>query len=258
MNARSLLRITPVALLFVLGAARATAQTTFTPTSTFANFATGAAVHDSGTGLGGIVSNGSSYAVTGPTSGSFTGETFGQSFTVTANGTSTQGGTAAWGFDGNIGGAAVTAGATLPISFDFDITTSAGITSPVTWSVYFRGGSFALNGEHLIATGVTSGSSSSITGSGSYTFTTGATTSENYRAYIEVSFTSNVAISPGTINVTMANTGFGGEGITLGVSAIPEPSTYAAIAGTAMLGLAIWRRRSRTGASTTELATIAG
>jgi hypothetical protein len=28
-----------------------------------------------------------------------------------------------------------------------------------------------------------------------------------------------------------------------GVSAIPEPSTYAAIAGAAMLGLAVWRRR---------------
>lgn len=29
-----------------------------------------------------------------------------------------------------------------------------------------------------------------------------------------------------------------------GTSAIPEPSTYAAIAGAAMLGLAVWRRRS--------------
>jgi hypothetical protein len=30
------------------------------------------------------------------------------------------------------------------------------------------------------------------------------------------------------------------------ISAIPEPSTYAALAGVAALGLAIWRRRSRT------------
>jgi hypothetical protein len=28
-------------------------------------------------------------------------------------------------------------------------------------------------------------------------------------------------------------------------SAIPEPSTYAAIAGAAMLGLAVWQRRRR-------------
>lgn len=36
-----------------------------------------------------------------------------------------------------------------------------------------------------------------------------------------------------------------------GVSAIPEPSTYAAIAGAAMLGLAVWKRRRPTALVTT-------
>ncbi len=33
--------------------------------------------------------------------------------------------------------------------------------------------------------------------------------------------------------------------LTIATSAVPEPSTYAAIAGAAMLGLAVWRRRRR-------------
>jgi hypothetical protein len=37
-------------------------------------------------------------------------------------------------------------------------------------------------------------------------------------------------------------------------SAIPEPSTYAAIAGAAMLGLAVWQRRRRTAPAATPLA----
>jgi hypothetical protein len=37
-----------------------------------------------------------------------------------------------------------------------------------------------------------------------------------------------------------------------GVSAIPEPSTYAAIAGAATLGLAVWRRRCRKNAAVVE------
>ena len=31
----------------------------------------------------------------------------------------------------------------------------------------------------------------------------------------------------------------------LTISAIPEPSTYAAVAGAMMLGVALWRRRER-------------
>jgi len=41
------------------------------------------------------------------------------------------------------------------------------------------------------------------------------------------------------------------NGIVVGsMSAIPEPSTYAAIAGGAMLGLAVWQRRRKQSAAT--------
>lgn len=41
-------------------------------------------------------------------------------------------------------------------------------------------------------------------------------------------------------------------GANMAFSAIPEPSTYAAIAGAAMLGLAVWRRRRRTAPTVTS------
>ncbi len=41
-----------------------------------------------------------------------------------------------------------------------------------------------------------------------------------------------------------------------GVSAIPEPSTYAAIAGAAMLGLAVWQRRRGKTATATATAAV--
>ncbi len=240
-----------LALGSLLSAGRVAAQTTFTPASTFANFATGAADYNFGSG-GSLVSSGSSYAIAGTTVNNLTGETFGQSFILTTNGTATQGGTAAWGYDGNIDGAAIASGANMPISFNFTVASSAGITSAITWKVYFRGGSFANNGEHQIATGTVpgNGASTAVSGSGSYAFTTGATTSETYRAYLEVDFTANTAAN-NTISVSMANSGFGGGGISLNVSAIPEPSTYAAIAGAAMLGLAVWRRRRAKPTATT-------
>ncbi len=243
----SLFRSKAIALLLavgsLVGAGRVVAQTTFTPTSTFANFATGAADINSGSG-GSLVSSGSSFAIAGTTINNITGETFGQNFTLTTNGTATQGGTAAWGFDGNIDGAAIPASTTMPISFNFTIASSAGITSAITWKLVFRGGNFTNNGELQVATGSVAGNgaTTAVSGSGSYLFTTGATTSETYRAYLEVDFTSNTAAN-NTISVSMANTGFGGGGISLNVSAIPEPSTYAAIAGAAMLGLAVWQRR---------------
>lgn len=64
---------------------------------------------------------------------------------------------------------------------------------------------------------------------------------------------------PGVYTVTASNPlrlyGLGGGGnelaaftlnqLTISASAIPEPSTYAAIAGAAMLGLAVWQRRRK-------------
>ncbi len=226
-------------LVSLLGAGRVAAQTTFSAPTTFANGSSGVV---SGTGSS-TVSSGSVYAIAGTTTNNITGETFGQNFIVTTNNTSAQGGTAAWGYQGNIGGAAIPASTTIPIKFDFTIGSSAGITSAITWKVYFRGGT---NTELQIATGSVAGNgaTTAVSGTANYLFTTGATTSDTYRAYIDVGFTSNTAAN-NTISVSMANSGFGGGGITLNASAIPEPSTYAAIAGAAMLGLAVWQRRGR-------------
>ncbi|MEY2882239.1 MAG: hypothetical protein RLZZ15_4619 [Verrucomicrobiota bacterium] len=216
------------------------AQTTFTPTSTFANFINGAIVPNAG--LGGIASSGSAFAITGPTTGGITGQTFGQTFIASANGTATQAGDAAWAFQGNVGGSTLLTGSALAVSYNFTIGLSAGITSAVTWSLVF---SAPGSGNNVtVATGTTSGSSTPFTGSGTYTFTTAATSSDTYRVYLDVGFTSNVAVAPGDVTVTMTNSGFGGGGITLtSGAAVPEPSTYAAMAGAAMLAYAIWRRR---------------
>jgi hypothetical protein len=40
------------------------------------------------------------------------------------------------------------------------------------------------------------------------------------------------------------------------VSAVPEPSTYAAIAGCGALGLAVWRRRGRAGGTAAKTAGV--
>ena len=46
------------------------------------------------------------------------------------------------------------------------------------------------------------------------------------------------------VNWTFAESYFA-NGVSPGVSPIPEPSTWAAMAGAAMLGFAAWRRRSQ-------------
>ena len=53
--------------------------------------------------------------------------------------------------------------------------------------------------------------------------------------------TGQVSALTGTYNTILID--LSGHNLGAGVSAIPEPSTYAAIAGAAMLGLAVWKRR---------------
>lgn len=72
---------------------------------------------------------------------------------------------------------------------------------------------------------------------------------------------------PGVYSVTASNplrlygAGAGGDLLAsftvnqLTISAVPEPSTYAAIAGAAMLGVAVWRRRRQQPAATTTSTT---
>ena len=231
-----------LALVSLASTAQVFAQTTYSFTSGAANYATGAADPNA---VGAVPGKGPSSTGSSYSSGPGTSITFGQDFKVAANGTSTQSGTAAWLFDGTNNGSAITAGTQVPISFNFTIDKTIGLTSDVVWSLYFKGAS---NSNELIDSGTLHGpalsaASATFSGSALYDYATGASAGSTFRAYLDVSFTSNLAFSPAIINVTMLDTGLGGQGITIGASAIPEPSTYAAIAGAAMLGLAVWRRR---------------
>lgn len=228
------------------GAVSSQAQTTFDLPSTFANYATASVANPPG----GVAALGGSavYADAGPVTNAITAVTFGQGFTVATDGTS-PGGTGAWGYQGNISGASIPAATTIPISYSFTLGNNGAITSDVDWVLYFRGGA---NSEIQIASGTlaapTPGVATSATFSGnaaSYTFTSGATAGvDTYRAYLGLSFTNNLgAMMPGLLTVTMADNGFQGPGITLNASAIPEPSTYAALLGGAGLALAAWRRK---------------
>jgi hypothetical protein len=247
MNCR--LHLLASALALVAFAVTAKAQTTFSLSSTAANYTTGATVYQSDSGLGGLFSTGTSFDHSGPTSGGITGETFGQSFHALANGTGTQAGTAAWLFDGVIGGADIAAGTVIPISYGFSIAKNPGITSAVSWSLHFDGDRHGGIADVELANGtlnyVFGNASATFLGTVDYTVPGAVSSGSNFRAYLEVSFTTNVASSPGEVTVTMLDTGFGGQGITVGASAVPEPSTYALAAGMVALGCGIWNRRRR-------------
>ncbi len=234
--------------LVALGANHtATAQTTFGTPSTFSNYATGSVAASPGgvAALGGSIV----YLNSGTPSNGITPVTFGQSFTVATDGGS-PGGTGAWGYDGTIGGSTINPGTLVPISYNFTVTNNGFITSGVDWTLYFRGS--ASNAETQVASGTlaysgTPGTPSSATFSGNasdYNFATGAISGDVYRAYVGVAFTNNAGgAGQGIITVTMNNTGYLGQGITLNASAVPEPSTYAAIlGGVALLGTFVIRR----------------
>jgi len=245
------LRSACAAVIVLAAAFSAQAQTTFELSTTASNYTTGALDPNaggavSGSGLAGV---GSSFSYAGSTSGGITAETVGQSFTATANGTGTQAGTAAWLYDGTISGASIASGTVMPISWDFTVAKNAGITSAVTWTLYFDGDRHGSSASTQIATGtlnyVFGSTSATFTGSANYTYSATANPGDFFRTYLEVAFTTNSAASQGVVTVTMNDTGFGGQGITLNATAIPEPSTYAALAGAVALGLAAWHRRRR-------------
>jgi hypothetical protein len=234
--------------LALLAVVAARAQTTFELTSTAANYATGALDPSSGpASVKGLAGVGSLFSHAGSTSGGITAETFGQTFTATANGSATQAGTGAWLYDGTISGAGIASGTVLPISWNFNLAKNAGITSAVTWTLYFDGDRHGSGANSQIASGtlnyVFGSTSANFTGSANYTYTAAANPGDMFRAYLEVAFTTNNAASQGIVTLTMNNTGFDGGGITLNAAAIPEPSTYAALAGVLALSLAAWRRR---------------
>lgn len=166
-----------------------------------------------------------------------------------------------------------TTGTTTAASFDFtgvtlNFHTPNNVGSGLTVGLYSSFSSSTVNG-----TGATPLATLTLVGStqptvtGSYSFSGSASLLPSTTYYLKLTATSN----PGSYDVDVASTfnQTGLPGWTIGdmgyiyqgaptwaslgsavqfsvqASAIPEPSTYAAIAGAAMLGLAFWRRRSR-------------
>ncbi len=219
---------------------RAGAQTTFTATG-LAGAASGASSNVSANGL--LINN------PGPTSGGITSITVGNSFTMTATGPDYGNYNNTFIIGGEIDGAALTAGTTITIDYDFTLAKNNYVSGNATWSLYFADQvnhpGFNVADSTLIATGTLSTASASFTGSGDYNFISGVSTGTDYRLFINVTYYGAMAIMPPAITGTMNNTGYGGQGFTIGAAAVPEPSTYAAIAGVTALGLALWQRRRR-------------
>jgi hypothetical protein len=185
------------------------------------------------------------YNITGPTTNNITALTFGNSFSMTN--TSVTGGAYDNSFiiGGAISGSSIAASTALPISYDFTLAKNHALAIPgnVTWFLNF---SDSVNtSAQQIATGTFSADSATFTGSGNYSFTSGVSSGATFLATLRVTyFGNNAALFP-VVTGTMTNTGYGGGDITLNATAIPEPSTYAAIAGAVMLGFAVWSRRRR-------------
>ena len=139
----------------------------------------------------------------------------------------------------NTHGATLGAGTDLPFTYDFTFNKDSNVVGDVTWVLYL---SDSVDTSLVsYATGTLSGSSQDFTGSGTFHLTSAVPAGTNLRADFLTTFT---ALPTGEAQGTM----FSGtpQGITFLVpatSAVPEPSTYAALAGVAMLGLAIWQRR---------------
>jgi len=184
------------------------------------------------------------YNITGPTSNNVTALTFGNGFTMMAAGPTGGLFDNSFIFGGTISGSSIAAATAMPISYNFSLAKGmVGIPGNATWVLSFADSVNTSNQQ--IATGTLSAASATFTGSGNYNFTSGVSAGATFLATIQVSYMGNLAMEAPLVTGAMTNTGFGGEGITLNASAIPEPSTYAAIAGAAMLGFAVWRRRRR-------------
>jgi hypothetical protein len=236
----SLLPFAALAMGFVslIGAPKLGAQTTF-----LANGLSGSVAGVSTfTGAVGLL-----YNNTGPSSNNITGQTFGNSFDIHHD---VGPGTADTAFiiGGVFGGSPITAGTNLAISYNFSLAKNAFVDGDVNWFLKFSDSvnnpGLSVGGASLIASGTLSGAgatSSAFSGSGSYNFTSGVTSGDTFRAFIEVVYSGSIAMQPPTVTGTMNNTGFGGEGIT--IAAIPEPSTYGVLFGLGALGLAVYRRR---------------
>jgi hypothetical protein len=145
--------------------------------------------------------------------------------------------------NGAITGTSIPAGTVMPVSYNFTLGKNAFVPGTVTWTLSLSDNQNSTPFQIASGSLTTSGAASQLfSGVGnSYTFTTGGSTT--FATSMRLTYTSIDGATDPRVTIAMANSGFGGGGITFGASAIPEPSTYAAIAGAAMLGLAVWRRR---------------
>lgn len=226
---RLLLLVLPFALL---GAGRLTAQAVFTVNNLAPDPSGGAHVD--------IFAADPLFHNPGPVEGGITGVTFGTNIRFYSPGPSFGASDPGFFFNGAISGTSITAGAAVPISYAFTMAKNSGVGGNVSWVL-----SFADNVNTtptVIGSGTLSTASATFTGSGTnYTFTNGAPAT--FYASLALTYTTGMAMQNPEINVTMLDTGYGGQGITLNTAAIPEPSTYAAIVGALALGLVAWRRR---------------
>lgn len=226
------LLVTSVALF---GVVRVNAQTVFLMNNISAAVA-GAPTNISAT------NSDPAYNNAGPTSNNITALTFGSGFSMLATGPTGGAFDNSFKFTGSISGSSIAAATLMPISYDFTLGKSmVGIPGDVTWVLWF---SDSVNtSSQQIATGTLSAASATFTGSGNYTFTSGVSSGATFLATIQATYSGNLAMEAPLVTGTMLNTGFGQQGITLNVSAIPEPSTYAALAGALALGVVMLRRR---------------
>jgi hypothetical protein len=229
-----------IAAVALIGTAGLKAQTVFTAGGVSGAVA-GASTNVAATSFDPLYNN------FGSTTNGITPVTFGNGFSMIATGPDYGSYNNTFIIGGTISGASILAGSSIGISYDFTLAKNAYITSDAIWSLKFsdlvNNPSESVGTSSLVASGTLSAASATFIGSGNYNFVSGVSAGTSYRAFIEVTYTGAQAIMPPEVDGMMHNTGFGVEGITIGASAIPEPSTYAAFAGLGVLGFAVWRRR---------------
>lgn len=227
-----------LATIALIGTVTMSAQTIFAATGV------SGAVNGASTN---VAANGPAlYNISGPTTNNMTGLTFGNGFTMTATGPDSGTYVNSFSIGGTITGDPIPASTALSVGYNFTLGRNSFVSIPgnITWVLNLKDSTNTVNQQ--IATGTLSALSESFTGSGSYSFTSGVSTAATFLATFQVTYFGNNPMAPPIVTGSMSNTGFGGGGITLNAAAIPEPSTYAAIAGVVILGFTVWNRRRRT------------